>query len=153
MSGDSLRVMMRARLLDLHLGLEGRQLLERFPAVVEDVAGDRLEAAARIDAGDRVRDGGLRPTRTPLCSIIALAIVELPCPKAAMSAARSVPSWLFPKDCLVGLANRCSHETIPISCDENKARTFCCTAAFRGDVVDRALPCRTAQLAQRPAIR
>ncbi len=51
MSGESLRVMIGARLLDLHLGLERRQFLERLPAVVEDMAAQRLEPAGRTDAG------------------------------------------------------------------------------------------------------
>src|SRR5690606_26068563 len=39
-----------AWLFHLHLGLEGRQILQRLPAVIEDVAGGRLEAAGGIDA-------------------------------------------------------------------------------------------------------
>ena len=97
MSGDSLRVMIGARLLDLHLGLERRQILEQFPAVVEDVPGDRLEAAARIDAGAAARAGGPRRIRMPLCSIIALAISALLLRKLQCRRARSVPSLPSPK--------------------------------------------------------
>src|SRR5690606_22401612 len=39
-----------ARLLDLYFGLERRQFLQRVPAVVEDVPGDRLVSSGRVDA-------------------------------------------------------------------------------------------------------
>src|SRR5262245_60188642 len=39
----------RPRLFNLHLSLERRELLERVPAVVKDLAADRLEAARRVD--------------------------------------------------------------------------------------------------------
>src|SRR5690606_32971706 len=41
----------RARPLDLHLGLERWQLLQRLPPVVEDMTRQRLVAAGGVDAG------------------------------------------------------------------------------------------------------
>jgi hypothetical protein len=40
----------RARLFHLHLGAEGRQVLQRLPAVVEIMPRRRLEASGRVDA-------------------------------------------------------------------------------------------------------